>query len=170
MSSRIEHPQPAQPPDAGHPLVSTLHATPRTTLTLCLYKTESNADTCDGKAHVATSDDDIPRRSIQTIGALARDQVQAARSGHLGFPHAMLHLAGYGVSTDDLRAFRQWGRITPGHLEHGETPGVDATTGPLGQGVANAVGTAIAEGMSSARLARLRATEGGESGRDTVHA
>jgi transketolase len=59
--------------------------------------------------------------------------------------YSLLHLTGYGVSLDDLRSFRQWGSITPGHPERGLTPGVEATTGPLGQGFANAVGMAIAE-------------------------
>ena len=59
--------------------------------------------------------------------------------------YSLLHLTGYGVSMDDLKSFRQWGSITPGHPEHGLTPGVEATTGPLGQGLTNAVGMAIAE-------------------------
>src|SRR6187551_317412 len=59
--------------------------------------------------------------------------------------YSLLHLTGYGVSLDDLRSFRQWGSITPGHPEEGPTSGVQATTGPLGQGFANAVGMAIAE-------------------------
>ena len=59
--------------------------------------------------------------------------------------YSMLHLSGTGVSLDDLRAFRQWGSRTPGHPERGHTPGVEVTTGPLGQGFANAVGMAIAE-------------------------
>jgi transketolase len=59
--------------------------------------------------------------------------------------YSLLHLTGYEVSLDDLRAFRQWGSITPGHPEYGLTPGVEATTGPLGQGITNAVGMAIAE-------------------------
>lgn len=67
--------------------------------------------------------------------------------------YSALHLAGYAVTTADLQAFRQWGSITPGHPETGLTPGVDATTGPLGQGITNAVGMAIAESMGRARLA-----------------
>ena len=59
--------------------------------------------------------------------------------------YSMLHLTGYAVSMDDLESFRQWGSITPGHPEYGITPGVEATTGPLGQGFANGVGMAIAE-------------------------
>ncbi|SDY68145.1 transketolase [Evansella caseinilytica] len=59
--------------------------------------------------------------------------------------YSLLHLHGYDVSMDDLKNFRQWGSKTPGHPEYGHTPGVDATTGPLGQGVAMAVGMAMAE-------------------------
>ncbi len=59
--------------------------------------------------------------------------------------YALLHLTGYGVSLEDLKAFRQLGSITPGHPEVHLTPGVEATTGPLGQGISNAVGLAIAE-------------------------
>ena len=59
--------------------------------------------------------------------------------------YALLHLTGYDVTLDDLKSFRQWGSRTPGHPEYGLTPGVEATTGPLGQGFTNAVGMAIAE-------------------------
>ena len=59
--------------------------------------------------------------------------------------YSLLHLSGYEVSMDDIKEFRQWGSKTPGHPEYGHTPGVDATTGPLGQGIAMGVGMAMAE-------------------------
>jgi transketolase len=66
--------------------------------------------------------------------------------------YAMLHLTGYDVTLEDLQQFRQWGSITPGHPENFETPGVEVTTGPLGQGVGNAVGLAMAEAHLAARF------------------
>ena len=69
--------------------------------------------------------------------------------------YGLLHLAGFDLSLDDLRAFRQWGSRTPGHPEFGHTAGVEATTGPLGQGVGNAVGMALAARMLAARVNRL---------------
>lgn len=68
--------------------------------------------------------------------------------------YSMLHLAGYKVSIDDLKQFRQWGSLTPGHPEVGHTDGVEATTGPLGQGIAMAVGMAMAEAHLAATYNR----------------
>lgn len=68
--------------------------------------------------------------------------------------YALLYLTGYDLTLDDLRAFRQWGSMTPGHPEFRLTPGVEATTGPLGQGAANAVGMAIAERALAHRFNR----------------
>ena len=68
--------------------------------------------------------------------------------------YALLHLSGYDLSLDDIKAFRQWGSKTPGHPERGHTPGVETTTGPLGQGVGNAVGMAIAERFLAERFNR----------------
>lgn len=68
--------------------------------------------------------------------------------------YSLLHLSGYGVSHDDLLSFRQWGSSTPGHPEVGHTPGVETTTGPLGQGFATAVGMALAERFLAAHFNR----------------
>src|SRR2546429_3485125 len=68
--------------------------------------------------------------------------------------YATLHLTGYDLGLEDLKQFRQWGSRTPGHPERGDTPGVEVTTGPLGQGVSNAVGMAIAERFLAERFNR----------------
>jgi transketolase len=68
--------------------------------------------------------------------------------------YALLHLTGYDLALDDLKQFRQWGSRTPGHPEYHETPGVEMTTGPLGQGFATAVGMAIAERWLATRFNR----------------
>jgi transketolase len=65
--------------------------------------------------------------------------------------YSLLYLTGYDLTLDDLKTFRQWGSKTPGHPEYGHTPGVETTTGPLGQGLANAVGMAMAEAFLAAR-------------------
>jgi transketolase len=83
---------------------------------------------------------------------LNRDRfVLSAGHGSM-FLYGWLHLSGYAVSMDDLKNFRQLHSITPGHPEFHETPGVEATTGPLGQGVSNAVGFAISSKMCEARF------------------
>jgi transketolase len=66
--------------------------------------------------------------------------------------YSMLYLTGYGLELDDLKEFRQWGSLTPGHPEYRHTTGVEITTGPLGQGFANAVGFAISESHLRARF------------------
>jgi len=68
--------------------------------------------------------------------------------------YALLHVTGFDLPLEELKRFRQWGSRTPGHPEYGKTPGVEATTGPLGQGLANGVGMAIAEVALGARFNR----------------
>ncbi|MCY4068051.1 MAG: transketolase [Acidimicrobiaceae bacterium] len=74
-------------------------------------------------------------------------------AGHASIlQYAMLYLTGHGLTLEDLKNFRQWGSPTPGHPEAGCTPGVEVTTGPLGQGIANAVGMAVAETQLRSRF------------------
>lgn len=68
--------------------------------------------------------------------------------------YSLLHLSGYDLPLSELKNFRQWGSRTPGHPEYGHTPGVETTTGPLGQGISNAVGMALAERWLAARFNR----------------
>src|SRR5437660_4777348 len=68
--------------------------------------------------------------------------------------YSLLHLTGYDLSLEDIKSFRQWGSRTPGHPESHLTSGVEATTGPLGQGISNAVGMAIAEAHLAAHFNR----------------
>jgi transketolase len=78
-------------------------------------------------------------------------------AGHASIlQYSVLHLAGYAISLDDIKAFRQWGSMTPGHPEVHHTPGIEVTTGPLGQGIANAVGMAMAEAHLRARFGTER--------------
>jgi transketolase len=66
--------------------------------------------------------------------------------------YSLLHLTGYDLSMDEIKQFRQWGSLTPGHPESELTPGVETTTGPLGQGFGNGVGMAIAEARLAAEF------------------
>jgi transketolase len=76
-------------------------------------------------------------------------------AGHACILHySLLHLTGYDLTIDDLKGFRQWGSRTPGHPERGHTPGIEVTTGPLGQGFGNAVGMALAERFLAERYNR----------------
>ncbi len=85
---------------------------------------------------------------------VARDRFVLS-SGHASMlEYALLHFFGYGLSISDIKEFRQLGSITPGHPEHAHTPGVEATTGPLGQGFAMAVGMAMAEAHLAAKYNR----------------
>jgi transketolase len=85
------------------------------------------------------------RHAPATPGWFNRDRFVLSNGHASALLYSLIHLAGYGLTLDDLRAFRQWGSLTPGHPEFGLTAGVEATTGPLGQGFANGVGMAIAE-------------------------
>ncbi len=149
------------------------------------FSPESTTITSDS---IDFESEDVQKRCVATIRALAIDGIQKANSGHPGAPlglapiahrlfwkhmkhdpttpewhdrdrfvlscghasmllYSVLHLCGYDVTMDDLQSFRQLHSRTPGHPERGELPGVETTTGPLGQGFANAVGMAIAERM-----------------------
>lgn len=94
------------------------------------------------------------RHDPQTPDWFDRDRVVLSIGHASTLLYSALHLAGYDLEVDDLRSFRQFGSRTPGHPERGETPGIDMSTGPLGQGVANGVGFAIAERMLAARYNR----------------
>jgi transketolase len=74
-----------------------------------------------------------------------RDRFVLAAGHGSGLLYSLLHLTGHNVSMEDLKEFRQWDSLTPGHPEFGHTDGIDATSGPLGQGIAMAVGMAVAE-------------------------
>jgi transketolase len=82
---------------------------------------------------------------------LGRDRFVLSNGHGSMLLYSMLHLSGYAVELEDLKNFRQWDSITPGHPESYMTPGVETTTGPLGQGIGNAVGMAIAQQLMSAR-------------------
>lgn len=83
---------------------------------------------------------------------VGRDRVVLSAGHGSMWLYSLLHLSGYDVSLDDIKLFRQLGSATPGHPEFTDTPGVETTTGPLGQGVGNAVGMALAERMLAAKF------------------
>ena len=85
------------------------------------------------------------RHAPSTPGWFDRDRFVLSNGHASALLYSLLHLTGYGLTVGDLKLFRQWGSLTPGHPEYGLTAGVEATTGPLGQGFANGVGMAIAE-------------------------
>lgn len=96
----------------------------------------------------------VMKHNPKNPGWLDRDRFVLS-GGHASMLlYSLLHLSGYGVTLDDIKNFRQWGSKTPGHPEFGYTPGVETTTGPLGQGFANAVGMAMAERHLAARFNR----------------
>ncbi len=95
---------------------------------------------------------DIMRHDPAAPDWVGRDRFVLS-AGHMSMlVYALLHLAGYDLSIDDIRSFRQWGSRTPGHPEKGVTPGVEVTAGPLGNGFAHAVGMALASRMAGARF------------------
>lgn len=104
---------------------------------------------CAAMAHVVWSRH--MRLCPNHIGWSNRDRFVLSNGHASSLLYALLHLNGYPVSLDDIKQFRQLGSICPGHPENHVTPGIDTTTGPLGQGIANAVGFAIAESHLAAR-------------------
>jgi transketolase len=84
----------------------------------------------------------------------ARDRFVLSSGHACALQYSLLHLSGYDLGLEDLKQFRQWGSRTPGHPERGHTPGIEITTGPLGQGFANAVGMAMAERFLGERYNR----------------
>ncbi len=92
------------------------------------------------------------RHDPKDPGWIGRDRFVLS-AGHASMLlYSMLHLSGYPLSLDELKNFRQWGSKTPGHPEHGHTAGVETTTGPLGQGIGNAIGLALGQKMLAARF------------------
>ena len=98
-------------------------------------------------AHVMTHNPKNPKW-------LNRDRFVLSCGHASALEYSLLHTMGYDLPMDELKNFRQMGSKTPGHPEYGRTPGVETTTGPLGQGIANAVGFAIAETMLAAKFNR----------------
>ncbi|KAL5058200.1 hypothetical protein RYX36_029804 [Vicia faba] len=97
--------------------------------------------------------DEIMRYNPNNPSCFYRDRFVLSAGHGCMLQYALLHLAGYhSVKEEDLKQFRQWGSKTPGHLENFETYGIEVTTGPLGQGIANGVGLALAEKHLAARF------------------
>jgi transketolase len=94
------------------------------------------------------------RHNPEDPGWWDRDRFVLSAGHGSALLYALLHLTGYALSMDELRRFRQWGSLTPGHPESHLTQAVEASTGPLGQGLANAVGMAIGEAHLAARYNR----------------
>lgn len=94
----------------------------------------------------------LMRHSPQNPDWPDRDRFVLSAGHGSALLYSLLHLSGYELKLDDLKQFRQWGSKTPGHPEYGHTPGVETTTGPLGQGLANAVGMAMAERFLAAKF------------------
>ena len=94
------------------------------------------------------------RHSPTNPGWADRDRFVLSAGHGSALLYSLLHLTGYDLPLDELKQFRQFGSQTPGHPERGDTAGVETTTGPLGQGFANAVGMAIAERHLAARFNR----------------
>ncbi|GMR12279.1 MAG: transketolase [Gemmatimonadota bacterium] len=94
------------------------------------------------------------RHNPANPGWLDRDRFVLSPGHASMLLYSLLHLTGYDLSLEELKDFRQWGSRTPGHPEAGHTPGVETTTGPLGQGIANSVGMALAERWLAARYNR----------------
>ncbi len=99
---------------------------------------------------------DVMRHNPANPGWPGRDRFVLSAGHACILQYAALHLAGYDLTLDDLKQFRQWESRTPGHPEHFMTPGVETTTGPLGQGFANGVGMAIAGRFLAERYNRPR--------------
>ena len=99
---------------------------------------------------------DFMRHNPQDPSWVNRDRFILSNGHGSMLLYGLLHLTGYDLSRDDLKQFRQLDSKTPGHPEFGHTPGVETTTGPLGQGLANAVGMALSEAHLAARYNRRR--------------
>ena len=97
---------------------------------------------------------DYLRHNPQNPAWFNRDRFVLSNGHASMLLYSLLHLTGYDVTLDDLRSFRQLHSKTPGHPEYGITPGIETTTGPLGQGLANAVGMALAEKILAAQFNR----------------